>query len=222
MQMGVKAVLLSLGLTVLGCVPQRPGPQIASLQPSDHEVATDAVYALEGSCQELLQARGATFEMTEAFHTDGGCGMDEPVMLRTGIAELGPDAELECAMALKWLDFDQRVIQPLALEHFEQPISYIHQLSGYSCRTSTGNRRKLSQHSFGLALDVEGFELPDGRQISVQNEYFADSDEGQFLREVAERACGFFSTVLTPNSDAHHHNHFHLDLDMRESGLCSL
>ncbi|MGF1624499.1 MAG: extensin family protein [Alphaproteobacteria bacterium] len=220
MQVGGKAVVLSLMLTVVACGPQRPSPQIASLTTGDQAIATDAVYAVGGSCQELLRARGATFEMSEPFHTDRGCGIDEPVMLRTGVAELGPDAELECAMALKWLDFDQRVIQPLAHEHFDQGVAYIHQMSGYSCRTSTGNRRKLSQHSYGLALDIGAFELPDGRQVSVERDYFSDNDEGRFMRAVAERACGFFSTVLTPNSDRHHHNHFHLDLG--NSGICSL
>lgn len=220
MQAGVKFVVLSVALSVAGCVPPRPGPQIASLQPSDHQVGTDAVYAQGGSCQELLEARGAVFEVSEAFHTDRGCGMNDPVVLRIAGAELGPDAELNCAMALQWLDFEQRVIQPLAQEHLGGPIAYVHQMSGYSCRTSTGNRRKLSQHSYGMALDVGWFELADGSQISVEADYFSSDEKGQFLRAVAERACGFFSTVLTPNSDAHHHNHFHIDLG--DSGICSL
>ncbi len=168
----------------------------------------------------MLQARGAVFDMSEAFHTDRGCGIDEPVVLRVGGAEIGPGAELSCQMALQWLDFEQRVVQPLAREHFGEPIVYVRQLSGYSCRQSTGNRRKLSQHSYGMALDVGAFELADGTQISVLTDYAADNEKGRFLRAVAERACAMFSTVLTPNSDAHHRDHFHLDLGA--SGICSL
>lgn len=220
MQWGYKAAIFSVALGLAGCGPQRPAPQIASLQSGDHEIATDAVYAVEGSCMELLAARGAVFEQSEPFHTDRGCGIDEPVILRTGVAELGPDAELECAMALKWLDFDQRVVQPLAQQYFEQPVAYVHQMSDYACRVSTGNRRKLSQHSHGLALDIGAFELPDGRQASVERDYHSNSPEGQFLRAVAEKACGFFTVVLTPNSDRHHSNHFHLDIG--DFGVCSI
>ncbi|MEZ5669165.1 MAG: extensin family protein [Alphaproteobacteria bacterium] len=203
-----------------GCVPQRP-PQIASLEVGDiASVGTDVVYATEGSCQELLRARGAVFEPSESFHTGRGCGIDEPVIFRTGAAELGPDAELECEMALKWLQFDQEVVQPLAQEVFAQPVSYVHQLSDYACRVSTGNRAKLSQHSHGLALDVAAFEMPDGQTISVENDFYASNKQGEFLRRLAERACGYFDTVLTPNSDRYHYNHFHLDLG--SGGICSL
>lgn len=220
MQLGYSAVVLSVALAIAGCGPQRPAPQLASLQSGDHEIGTDAVFALEGSCQELLEARGAVFEQSEPFRTDRGCGIEEPVVLRTGVAEIGPDAELECAMALKWLDFDQRVVQPLAQEYFEQPVAYVHQMSDYSCRVSTGNRRKLSQHSLGLALDIGAFELPDGRIASVEHDYYSDSTEGEFMRAIAERACGFFTVVLTPNSDRYHYNHFHFDIG--DYGICSL
>lgn len=220
MQWAWKTVALSLSVIVAGCVPPRPAPQIASLSPSDEVIGTDAVYAIEGSCQELLAARGATFDITEAFHTDRGCGIDNPVVLRTGVAELGPNAEIDCEMALKWLDFEQRVVQPLAQQYFEENVAYVSQMSDYACRVSTGNRRKLSQHSHGLALDIAAFELPDGRSASVENDYYADTTEGEFIRAVASSACEFFSVVLTPNSDRYHYNHFHLDIG--ESGICSL
>ena len=220
MRVALRASLVIVAVTVAGCVPQR-APQIASLESGDDRtVGTDAIYATEGSCQELLQARGAQFEQSEAFRTGRGCGIDEPIIFRAGAAELGPDAELECEMALKWLEFDQEVLQPLAQDIFEQPVAYVRQYGDYACRVSTGNRGKLSRHSHGLALDVAAFETPDGRTMSVENDYYAQTDEGEFIRAVAERACTYFSVVLTPNSDRYHYNHFHFDIG--DSGICSL
>ena len=220
MQVALKASLLVVILTGASCVPQRP-PQIASLESGDERtVGTDAIYATEGSCLELLRARGALFETSEAFRTNRGCGIDEPIIFRAGASELGPDAELECEMALKWLEFDQEVVQPLANDILDQPIAYVHQFSSYACRVSTGNRGKLSQHSHGLALDVASFETPDGQTMTVEDDYYAQTAQGEFIRAIAERACAYFSVVLTPNSDRHHYNHFHFD--MGDSGICSL
>ena len=36
--------------------------------------------------------------------------------------------------------------------------------------------------------------------------------EQEFLREVFVAACSYFTTVLGPGADAHHDDHFHLDL----------
>jgi hypothetical protein len=221
MHPGLRTVTAAVAISIAGCVPNRPAPQIASLEVGvDQPVATDAVYAAGGSCLDQLRARGAIFEQSEAFHTGRGCGIGDPVVLRTGIAEIGPNPQIECEMALAWLDFEQRVVQPLAQEILNQPVAYIHQVSDYTCRVSTGNRRKLSQHAHGLALDVAAFELPDGQIASVEAHYYADSKEGEFIRAVAEKACAFFSVVLTPNSDRYHSNHFHLDIG--DSGICSL
>ena len=39
-----------------------------------------------------------------------------------------------------------------------------------------------------------------------------DDAERTFLRAVHQGACGVFTTVLGPNYDANHRDHFHLDL----------
>ena len=64
------------------------------------------------------------------------------------------------------------------------------------------------------------FEMPDGQIASIENDYYADTKEGEFIRELAQRACAYFSVVLTPNSDRYHYNHFHFDIG--DSGVCSL
>ena len=73
--------------------------------------------------------------------------------------------------------------------------------------------KQLSEHSFGNALDVMGFVLTDGREISVMKGWRGrDPAEQEFLREAFVGACRYFTTVLGPGSDAFHYDHFHIDL----------
>jgi hypothetical protein len=71
---------------------------------------------------------------------------------------------------------------------------------------------KLSEHGHANALDVSAFMLADGRWITVKKGWRGDPRESAFLRQVHQGACETFFTVLGPNADANHHDHFHLDL----------
>lgn len=46
------------------------------------------------------------------------------------------------------------------------------------------------------------------------------SAEELFLREVHEKGCDVFGTVLGPEANASHRDHFHLDMAKRRSGFC--
>ena len=95
------------------------------------------------------------------------------------------------------------------------PLVSIDQASAYVCRPRHGTE-KLSEHAFGNALDIATFELADGRRIGVRAE--ATGAEATFLGQVRKAACGPFTTVLGPGSDADHALHFHIDLAMRRPG----
>ena len=86
----------------------------------------------------------------------------------------------------------------------------------YSCRgVDNLPGAQLSEHAFGNAIDVSGFRLADGREISIVRDWKrAGSPESAFLREVHAGACQHFTTVLGPGADVFHYNHFHLDLAM--------
>jgi hypothetical protein len=74
---------------------------------------------------------------------------------------------------------------------------------------------RLSEHSFGNAIDIGGFVLADGRKITLVHDWTRGDDQTQaFLRDVHNGACGRFATVLSPGSNAFHYNHIHIDLAM--------
>ena len=83
-----------------------------------------------------------------------------------------------------------------------QDISHIGALN---CRTMRG-RRVMSEHSFGLAIDITA--LDD----AVVSKHWTDVGvRGEKLRFAAQTACKHFSNVLTPNTNRLHYGHFHFD-----------
>ena len=61
--------------------------------------------------------------------------------------------------------------------------------------------------------------LEDGSRVMIEDDFAATDPRGEFLRRVRDRACGLFSTTLSPDYNALHHNHLHLD--MGAFSICS-
>jgi hypothetical protein len=146
----------------------------------------------------------------------GVCGMDYPFKVsafNNGAVGLKSKVTLACPIIPRidtWLD---EIVKPAAEMYFGVPLADI-KAGSYSCRPRNNQRgAKLSEHSFGNALDVMGFVLADGREISVEKGWRGrDPAEQEFLRETFVGACRYFTTVLGPGSDAFHYDHLHLDL----------
>ncbi|WP_163981017.1 extensin family protein, partial [Raoultella ornithinolytica] len=51
----------------------------------------------------------------------------------------------------------------------------------------------------------------DGTRIGVLEDWEAGGEKAAFLREVRTGACRLFSTVLSPDYNAAHRDHLHLD-----------
>ena len=63
------------------------------------------------------------------------------------------------------------------------------------------------------ALDFVGFSLEDGRTVSVGSDYgSSDAKQSRLMHFAHDAACTRFTTVLGPDANALHHDHFHLDL----------
>jgi hypothetical protein len=84
----------------------------------------------------------------------------------------------------------------------------------------------MSQHAYAKAIDLAGFTDGDGNFYSVNDDWVIDpsteptcsaataDDKDAFLHElICElKANGIWNIVLTPNYNAAHRNHFHVDL----------
>ena len=91
-------------------------------------------------------------------------------------------------------------------------------------------KKKPSQHSFGLAIDMTRLKRADGTELVVERDFQGAigepvcgdgarprpelSGEASDLRDLIcdVARSGLFHHILTPNHDAAHRDHFHLDI----------
>jgi hypothetical protein len=207
----VRVALLgvAVALALWGCSsPNRP-TFVAKPEPwrEDEEQACLAAGVVRES--RFVRARSAL----------GGpsmCGAAKPFEM-TGAAggriQLNPPAMLRCPMipqVERWLT---AVVDPAARRHLGQGVAEIKVAASYACRPINHvSGARLSEHGRANALDVSRFVLADGSVVTVKDGWHALGPERAFLREIHAGACNEFTTVLGPNADAYHRDHFHLDL----------
>lgn len=85
---------------------------------------------------------------------------------------------------------------------------------GFECRNRASGG-KLSAHAEGLAIDISGFEFSNGTALGIK----LDNNERDksVLAAVRTAACGWFTTVLGPGSNADHSDHLHVDIQKHGS-----
>jgi len=88
----------------------------------------------------------------------------------------------------------------------------------YACRNRNSKKGgRLSEHAKGKAFDIFGLELKNGETLSVLKDWRTAS-KGKVLKKLHKTACGPFGTVLGPNANKAHQNHFHFDVASYRSG----
>ncbi len=201
-----------------------PAPAVtpyANTDPSDDDVVgpPDAI----ADCEAQLAAAGVSFRHASLpVHAEHKlvCGAPQVVVYLGGPGHIAyePAPLLTCPMALALASFE-RIVQEEAARDFRVPVVRIAQLGTYNCREMAAYPGWVSEHAYANAIDVARFTLRSGVTVDVQRDF--DLGEapparrgGAFLRAVSQRAFdeNVFSHVLTPFFDAHHKDHFHLDL----------
>ncbi len=123
------------------------------------------------------------------------------------------EANMQCPLAIGtyiWM----REVDALADKYLGAGLKKIHHAGTYSCRRQNGNDSgQWSEHAFANAWDITGFELSDGRVISVQKDWKSkDKARRKFLHAARDKACKIFRVTLSPDFNAAHHDHFHVDM----------
>ena len=174
-----------------------------------------------GVCTASLNEHGIAFEpVAMSEPPDSRCHIQEPVKVSQIEAPFSRPVVMSCLLADRFALFEHSAMQKLAMQTLGHYVVRIDHLGAYSCRASTGHRDRLSEHAYGLAIDISGFQLSDGTIVNVQRDWSQPGPQSVFLHEVARAACGYFSVVLTPDSNAEHVNHMHFDLG--PDRLCSV
>ena len=104
-------------------------------------------------------------------------------------------------------------INSAAQAQYGSALKRVHHAGTYSCRRQNGNSsNKWSEHAFANAFDITGFELEDGRVISVLKGWSGNPDDQAFLRRARDSACKIFNVTLSPDFNTAHADHFHIDM----------
>ncbi|MCU6455393.1 extensin family protein [Sphingomonas sp. A2-49] len=167
-------------------------------------------------CRALLDAAGVRYNVLPP-RTDGGrCGYADGVRFAAGgsrriglrPAELGVACPVAAALA-KW-EWD--VVQPAAQRRFGRRVATIDHFGSYSCRRLYGrDAGSWSEHATADAVDIAGFRLSDGTRVTVVGDWSGGGAKAAFLRDVRDGACTLFATTLSPDYNAAHRDHLHLD-----------
>ncbi|NIJ16138.1 extensin family protein [Sphingobium vermicomposti] len=179
------------------------GRKLAALGPSPDQ------------CRALLDRAGVAYTAMPPTGS-GQCHYSDAVRLKGGEdaillspASVAPACPVAAALKL----WEWHIVQPAAQRHFGQPVRTISHFGSFSCRRLYGRSEgDFSEHATANAIDIAAFVLEDGRRVSVVNDWTGDDkDAAAFLRSVRDGACSLFSTVLSPDYNAAHRDHLHLD-----------
>ncbi len=180
------------------------GPSMAPSGPADPAAA----------CLSYLNQHHIQYERVKDWRTPEGCGIDQAVRIKESAIPWNRPALMYCPFEENIWGFETQVVQPTAQRIFGRKVSKISHMGTYNCRgeKGSGHESRLSQHSYGKAIDIGSFELDDGTIISVLKDWRAPGPKSDFLHAVAKGACQHFNMVLTPNTNPMHRDHMHLDI----------
>ena len=168
-------------------------------------------------CRALLRAAGlAETEFRQPAGAPAQCRIDDGVRIvpenQRSIGYAPSGLVTSCPVAAALALWERDVVQPAALRHFGQRVTRIDHAGSFSCRRLYGRAEgRFSEHATADAVDILGFQLADGRRISVLRDWPGTAAEMLFLRDARDGACDLFSTVLSPDYNRAHADHFHLD-----------
>ncbi len=163
------------------------------------------------NCRAALSRTALDSHLLPTKGQGTSCEIQKPITLtRLSHARIRPEIT-RCNIAARLYMWEKHVLQPAALRYFKEPVAEIMHFGSFSCRTIAGSPW-MSQHANANAFDIAGFKLKSGKLVSVLRDWSPASMEMKFLHVARDGACDYFNLVLSPDYNAAHKDHFHVDL----------
>ncbi len=218
----------------------RPSPRVADTVPDRTEPAPQSVAGLEESLRPTPRPRVRVVTQSARVQTSaagsvcgdpaikgvsipairgrGQCGVANPVRVASvdgvGLSQR-PTIDCRTAQALKsWV---KNGLKP-AVGRVGGGVRSLTVVSHYACRNRNNAKTgRLSEHAKGRAVDISAINLNNGQTITVLKGW-PNRQQGRILRQAHRAACGPFGTVLGPEANRFHLDHFHFDTARYRSG----
>ncbi|MFC3579194.1 extensin family protein [Sphingomonas hylomeconis] len=211
----IALLLLALALSACGGGDdRRPPPRPAGSKPVTLNLPTSQETR---ACFADLSREGIRFSPLPDRDYGGGCTLIGAVQLiDIGLPVAGIKG-MRCGVARGFVGWARNAIAPAARQMLGSDVVRVETMGTYACRNvvgQAGRPARLSGHASGNAIDVSAFILRDGRRISIERDWrSADPAVRDFLQTIRKSACRRFGTVLSPDYNAAHYNHLHLEDD---------
>ena len=162
-------------------------------------------------CRALLTAAGVRFT-AEPLRRDGpACSLAGTLRVIDPGVPLQPGGlALSCPLAAALTVWTRQVVVPAARGAGTRATA-ITDFGSYNCRTIAGSDRP-SEHATANAIDVSGVRLADGTAVSIARDWRSPGRRGALARRLRDGACRLFAVTLSPDYNAAHHDHLHLDM----------
>ncbi|MBA1234590.1 extensin-like domain-containing protein [Stutzerimonas nitrititolerans] len=168
-------------------------------------------------CEQALATSDLDYVAVPDSTPQAGCPVENAVRVRASAVRFNGAFLATCPLAAAYALFERHGLQSAAQAVFGQPVVRVDHFGSFACRNIARSNRR-SQHASANALDLAGFHLADGTRITVARDWKGDDDSARFLRQVKAAACDAFRVTLSPEYNAAHHDHFHVD--MGGFGMC--
>lgn len=164
-------------------------------------------------CDQVLSQSGLRVTRQQDSRPDVACPLSNTLRVQGGEVAVSSSFLASCPLAVAFALFERHGLQPAAQAVYGQAVVRVDHLGSFACRNMYGREQGArSQHASANALDIAGFRLADGRSISVLKDWPKQGADARFLRLARDAACDSFNVVLSPDYNAAHRNHFHLDV----------
>lgn len=174
------------------------------------------------ACMEVLQrARQSGYiRFSRAQPVKGNCPLSDPVRVQGfGDVSLSASFLASCPLALATTMFMTQAVRPLAAAELGSPLVRLDHVGSYACRNIYHRTQgRLSEHATADALDIAGFRLKNGRQMTILKTWPQKQGESVWLKHIFQQSCAYYGNSLGPDYNRAHAGHFHLG--MQGFGIC--
>jgi len=163
------------------------------------------------NCRAAFARAGKTVGIEPPRTDSAQCNKQDTIKLASlSTAKLNTE-ETRCAIAARLFMWEHNIVQPAARKYFNEPVTEILHFGSYSCRNIRGSSA-TSEHATANAFDIAGFRFHSGKLITLKQDWQGRQPPAEFLKDVRDGACDYFNLVLSPDYNADHNDHLHVDM----------
>jgi hypothetical protein len=162
-------------------------------------------------CALVLQRAGLSAVLKPAKNIGSSCEVSGAIAVSGFYTARIRTEDMRCAVAARLYQWERHGLQPAARRILGEEIVEVLHFGSFSCRTRRGSSG-MSEHATANAFDIAGFRTKSGKVISVRRDWNSTTAQGRFLHAARDNLCDWFNVTLSPDYNADHADHFHVDM----------